>query len=105
MALDMMQRMEDSQRVNQPLPPEQLAEIYQTRQAMQQAIQPVIQLPAQVYTPIQMYTDQEQSAMQELVQLLERSDRAQDPRVKVRIEQLLTNYPTLLTLVASKTEV
>lgn len=47
------------------------------------------------------FTDAEKSAYNELLALLQKKDKSQDPRLQLRIEQLLSEYPNLCSYLKS----
>jgi len=54
--------------------------------------------------PEQMLSDVEQSALNEVARLIEIKKTSNDPRLQNRIEQILEEYPNLISFFKSKIE-
>ncbi|CAG9329067.1 unnamed protein product [Blepharisma stoltei] len=56
-----------------------------------------------VSSPTSMFTDVEKNAFSDLMQLLEKKDRSHDPRLQLKIEQILNEFPNLCSYIKNKT--
>lgn len=68
---------------------------------------PVISAPVaprpQVSSPTSMFSDAERNAFNELMGLLQKKDRSHDPRLQLKIEQILNEHPVLVDFIKNKT--
>jgi hypothetical protein len=67
--------------------------------------QPAFSIQQPMYvSPMSMLSETEVVALQELKQLLLYKDKSQDPRLQIRIEQILSEHPSLVNLLKDRTE-